>query len=95
MLRPSAGGAGVLCPFRRPWLDPRDNKWYALLSFDGCNETTAEAGLCPKGGEAKMWSSPALFGTSLSGSISTIWTVLSWMCVGIRSYRVLPSHVCA
>lgn len=50
----------------RPWRDPRDNKWYALMSFNGCNESLlthpSEKSACPKGGEAKMWSSPALFG---------------------------------
>ena len=34
-------------------------------------------------------------GTALSGSISTILTVLSWICVGIHSRRALPSPVCA
>ena len=34
-------------------------------------------------------------GTSLSGPISTVLTVLSWICVGIHSRRVLPSPVCA
>ena len=34
-------------------------------------------------------------GAALSGSISTILTVLSWICVGIHSRRVLPSPVCA
>ena len=50
----------------RPWKDPRDNKWYALLSFNGCNESMvaqpSQKAQCPRGGEAKMWSSPALFG---------------------------------
>eukprot|EP01051_Picozoa_sp_SAG22_P008310 SAG22_NODE_626_length_8433_cov_43.291097_2_plen_652_part_00 len=50
----------------RPWKDPRDNRWYASLSFNGCNESMvddpSESARCPKGGEAKMWSSPALFG---------------------------------
>ena len=34
-------------------------------------------------------------GTSLSGSLSIILTVLSWICVGIRRRRALPSPVCA
>ena len=34
-------------------------------------------------------------GTALSGSISTVLTVLSWICVGIHSRRALPSPVCA
>ena len=34
-------------------------------------------------------------GTSLSGSISTILTVLSWICVGIHMCKALPSPVCA
>ena len=50
----------------RPWKDPRDNRWYASLSFNGCNESMvahpSEVAVCSKGGEAKMWSSPALFG---------------------------------
>jgi len=50
----------------RPWRDPRDNRWYALLSFNGCNESMvahpSEANQCSRGGEAKMWSSPALSG---------------------------------
>ena len=33
--------------------------------------------------------------TSLSGSISTILTVLSWICVGIHMCGALPSPVCA
>ena len=33
--------------------------------------------------------------TALSGSISTVWTGLSWICVGINSRRALPSPVCA
>ena len=50
----------------RPWRDPRDNRWYAVVSFNGCNESMvaqpSERAQCPRGGEAKMWSSPALFG---------------------------------
>ena len=38
--------------------------------------------------------SPAA-GTALSGSISTVLTVLSWIFVGIHSRRALPSPVCA
>ena len=34
-------------------------------------------------------------GTALSGSISTVLTGLSWICVGIHSRRALPSPVCA
>ena len=34
-------------------------------------------------------------GTALSGSISTILTVLSWICVGIHRCGVLSSPVCA
>ena len=34
-------------------------------------------------------------GTALSGSISTVLTVLSWICVGIHRCGVLPSPVCA
>ena len=34
-------------------------------------------------------------GTALSGSISTVLTVLSWICVGIHNRRALPSPVCA
>ena len=34
-------------------------------------------------------------GTPLSGSISTVLTGLSWICVGIHSRRVLPCPVCA
>ena len=34
-------------------------------------------------------------GTALSGSISTVFTVLSWICVGIHSRRALPCPVCA
>ena len=34
-------------------------------------------------------------GTALSGSISTVSTVLSWNCVGIHNRRALPSPVCA
>ena len=34
-------------------------------------------------------------GTSLSGSISTISTVLSWVCVGIPMCGAMPSPVCA
>ena len=33
--------------------------------------------------------------TALSGSISTISSVLNWICVGIHGRRVLPSPVCA
>ena len=36
-----------------------------------------------------------LAGTALSGSISTVFTVLSWICVGIHSRRALPCPVCA
>jgi hypothetical protein len=39
----------------RPWLDTRDNRWYALVSMGG------KGGTCC-GGVAPMWSSPALFG---------------------------------
>ena len=35
------------------------------------------------------------FCTALSGSISTILTVLSWICVGIHRCGALPSPVCA
>ena len=39
---------------------------YALLSFNGCNETIPThpewKSNCPRGGEAKMWSSPQVFG---------------------------------
>ena len=38
---------------------------------------------------------PQSEGTTLSGSISTVLTVLSWICVGIHSRRALPSPVCA
>ena len=34
-------------------------------------------------------------GTSLSGSLSTILTVLSWICAGIYMCGALPSPVCA
>ena len=34
-------------------------------------------------------------GTALSGSIFTVLTGLSWICVGIHSRRALPSPVCA
>ena len=34
-------------------------------------------------------------GTALSGSISTVLTGLSWICVGIHSRRALPYPVCA
>ena len=34
-------------------------------------------------------------GTALSGSISTVLTGLSWICVGVHSRRVLLSPVCA
>ena len=34
-------------------------------------------------------------GTSLSGSISTILTVLSWICAGVYMCGALPSPVCA
>ena len=34
-------------------------------------------------------------GTSLSGSISTILTVLSWICVGIHMCGALPAPFCA
>ena len=37
----------------------------------------------------------SLSGTSLSGSISTVFTVLGWICVGIHSRRALPCPVCA
>ena len=33
--------------------------------------------------------------TALSGSISTVLTGLSWICVGIHSRRALTSPVCA
>ena len=33
--------------------------------------------------------------TALSGSISTVLTVWSWICLGIHSRRALPSPVCA
>jgi hypothetical protein len=50
----------------RPWRDPRDGRWYALLSFNGCNESMVHhpewTSDCPRGGEAKMWTSPQLFG---------------------------------
>ena len=36
-----------------------------------------------------------LHGTALSGSISTVLTGLSWICVGIHSRRALPCPVCA
>ena len=35
------------------------------------------------------------FGTALSGSISTVLTVWSWISVGIHSLRALPCPVCA
>ena len=39
---------------------------------------------------------PALYwGTALSGSISTILTILSWICAGIYMCGALPSPVCA
>ena len=34
-------------------------------------------------------------GTALPGSISTVFTVLSWICVGIHSCRALSCPVCA
>ena len=34
-------------------------------------------------------------GTALSGSISTVLTGLSWICVGIHSRTALPCPVCA
>ena len=37
----------------------------------------------------------ALDGTSLSGSISTTWTGLSWICAGICMCEARPSPVCA
>ena len=33
--------------------------------------------------------------TALSGSISTVLTVLSWICLDIHSRRALPCPVCA
>ena len=38
---------------------------------------------------------PTLHGTSLSGSLSTILTVLCWICAGIYMCGVLPSPACA
>ena len=38
---------------------------------------------------------PSDQGTALSGSISTILTVLSWICVGIHRCEALPCPVCA
>ena len=40
-------------------------------------------------------SSDELTGTALSGSISTVLTVLSWICAGIYMCGALPSPVCA
>ena len=64
----------------RPWRDPRDNKWYALLSFNGCNESMvarpSEGGQCPRGGEAKMWSSPALFGPQVRPRADPDWPIV-------------------
>ena len=37
----------------------------------------------------------AAMGTALSGSISTVLTVLSWICVGIHSRRALLCPLCA
>ena len=34
-------------------------------------------------------------GTALSGSISTVLTLLSWICAGISMCGALPSPVCA
>ena len=45
------------------------------------------------GNEIPMRRTPK--GTALSGSISTILTGLSWICVGIHRRRALPSPVCA
>ena len=42
---------------------------------------------------ASLWSPGD--GTALSGSISTVLTVLSWICAGIHSRRALPCPVCA
>ena len=41
------------------------------------------------------YTSAELQRTALSGSISTVLTILSWICVGIHSRRALPSPVCA
>ena len=40
-------------------------------------------------------SSPISHGTALSGSISTVLTVFSWICVGIHRCGALLSPVCA
>ena len=44
---------------------------------------------------AKIRAVSMVAGTALFGSISTVLTVLSWICVGIHSRRALPSPACA
>ena len=61
---------------------------YSGVKFDGCgpaNNLTRWAELINASGHR----------TALSGSISTVLTGLSWICVGIHSRRALPSPVCA
>ena len=45
--------------------------------------------------EGELWLGPPTDGTSLSGPIPTILTVLSWICAGVYMCRARPSPVCA
>ena len=77
-----AGGA----PARRPDLrgEPRA----------AARPRRAATGACTSGSPGSP-GRPGCPGTALSGSISTVLTGLSWICVGIHSRRALPTPVCA
>ena len=68
------------------------------ISWRGCTFQDVSAGAVSLGDvttwdvvDTTKWDK----GTVLSGSISTVSTVLSWICVGIHSHRALPCPVSA
>ena len=56
---------------------------------------TTEPTLAPTTARLCLGSDGGASCTALSGSIPTVLTGLSWICVGIHSRRALPSPVCA
>ena len=74
---------------------------FAAFKFNGgfrgqCRDPAPSAALSAQEMyRARKFSTTHVDGTSLSGSLSTTLTVLSWICAGIYMCGALPSPVCA
>ena len=94
---PRAGSRGT-ASFRPPCSPKRSVRWRPPCpatcgsSTRRCRSTQRSRPAAPSSASGPPNGPP---GTPLSGSISTVSTGLSWICVGIHSRRALPFPVCA